>query len=95
MSFVKPVKGWIPDSFGEEHAGRAYAFVHLDVDLYEPTKASLEFFYARMPQGGVIVVDDYASATFPGARLAVEEFLSDYQYAFFLESQLMGCIIVK
>ena len=40
-------KGWIPNEF--PHAeDRQFAFVHVDVDLYEPTRDSFEFFYPRM-----------------------------------------------
>lgn len=93
--FVKLVKGWIPESFTPEIAEKTFSFAHIDVDLYEPTKAALYFFYERLSKGGVIVIDDYNSATFPGARTAVEEFLSDHKPSFFLPSQVMGCVIVK
>lgn len=95
QSFVKLIKGWIPESFTHDVAERTFSFAHIDVDLYEPTKAALYFFYERLSSGGIIVIDDYNSATFPGARTAVEEFLSDHKPSFFLPSQLMGCVIVK
>lgn len=95
MPFVHLVKGWIPDTFTDDLGDKNFAFVHLDVDLYEPTKSSLDFFYSRLSDGGVIVVDDYNSATFPGARIAVQELLEEQKYSLFIESQLMGCIIVK
>ena len=65
--------GWIPDSF----AGipeKKYKFVHLDLDLYEPIKGSVEYFYPRMVKGGIIVIDEYALCRWPGARQAVDEF---------------------
>jgi hypothetical protein len=69
-------KGWIPERFAEV-ADRRFSFVHIDVDLYGPTRASLEFFYARMSERGVIVCDDYGFSTCPGATRAVHEFLDD------------------
>lgn len=66
-------RGWIPESF----AGlpeKNYKFVHLDLDLYEPIKGSVEYFYPRMVKGGIIVIDEYALARWPGARKAVDEF---------------------
>lgn len=36
-------KGWIPSRF-DAVADRTFAFVHVDVDLYEPTRDSIEFF---------------------------------------------------
>jgi hypothetical protein len=65
--------GWIPDCLADA-ADRKFCFVHVDVDLYEPTKASLDFFRPRMVPGGIIVCDDYGFETCPGARRAVDEF---------------------
>ena len=69
-------KGWIPERFPEIEEKR-FCFVHVDVDLYEPTLASLEFFYPRMNQGGLIVCDDYGFTSCPGATKAVDEYLED------------------
>jgi len=65
--------GWIPDCF-RDATDRSFCFVHIDVDLYEPTLASVEFFGPRMVPGGIIVCDDYGFETCPGARRAVDEF---------------------
>lgn len=72
-SFFTCLQGWIPERFGDI-AECQFSFVHIDVDLYEPTRDSLEFFGARMVSGGVIVCDDYGFATCPGARKAVDDF---------------------
>jgi hypothetical protein len=61
--------GWIPEAFPQD--GRRYRFVHVDVDLYQPTKASLEHFWPHLVPGGLMVCDDY---NWPGAKRAVEEF---------------------
>jgi len=66
-------KGWIPERFEEVADGR-FSFVHIDVDLYQPTLDSLEFFYPRTVDGGVIVMDDYGFVTCPGAKRAADEF---------------------
>lgn len=68
-------KGWIPERF-EEIADRKFAFAHLDVDLYEPTRDSIEFFYPRMPDGAILICDDYGCGTCPGATKAINEFLA-------------------
>ena len=69
-------KGWIPDRFGEVEQER-FAFVHIDVDLHEPTLESVRFFYDRLNSGGVLLCDDYAFASCPGATRAIDEFLRD------------------
>ncbi len=74
--FVQYHRGWIPDRFPDV-ADRSFSFVHIDVDLYEPTRDSLAFFYERMSAGGVILSDDYGFESCPGARRAFDEFLAD------------------
>ena len=68
--------GWIPERFTDVADAR-FAFVHIDVDLYQPTYDSLEFFYPRMAPGGLIVCDDYGFASCPGATRAFDEFFID------------------
>jgi hypothetical protein len=63
-------QGWIPQSF----AGlpeRRYRFVHLDLDLHDPTLGALEYFFPRLVAGAVVVCDDY---DWPGERKAVDGF---------------------
>jgi hypothetical protein len=69
-------RGWIPDSFRGVSAEH-FCFVHIDVDLYEPTRASLEFFYPRLSSGGIVVCDDYGFTTCPGAKRAFDDFAAD------------------
>lgn len=68
--------GWIPQTLGAV-SDKAFAFVHIDVDLYEPTRDSLAFFFDRVVPGGLIVCDDYGSAYCPGARKAFDEFFAN------------------
>jgi hypothetical protein len=68
--------GWIPERFPEV-TDRKFSFVHIDVDLGNPTHESLAFFYPRMQPGGIIVCDDYGMSTCPGATQAIDRFLAD------------------
>jgi ABC-type polysaccharide/polyol phosphate transport system ATPase subunit len=72
---AKIYKGWVPERF-QDVADRCFCFVHVDVDLYEPTRASVEFFYERLVTNGLMVFDDYGFETCPGARQAVDEFFA-------------------
>jgi len=49
------------------------ALLHLDMDVYEPTKYALNKFIKYMCKGGIILLDDYATVF--GATKAVDEFL--------------------
>ena len=73
FSNIHIMKGWIPERFPEVESHR-FRFVHIDVDLYEPTLQSLEFFYPRLVSNGVIVMDDYGYYTCPGAYRAANEY---------------------
>ena len=74
FSNVYILAGWIPTRFDDVESNE-FSFVHIDVDLYAPTKASLEFFYPRLVDGGIIVMDDYGFETCPGARRAADEYM--------------------
>ena len=65
-------KGSIPEIFSELPE-TGWSFVHIDVDLYEPTKAYLNYFLDRMAPGGVIVNDDFGSPLFPGGGRGWQE----------------------
>ena len=67
------LQGWIPEVL-ESLPESSWAFVHLDVDLYEPTLGALEYFVPRVVQGGVVINDDYLSPLFPGAGQAWDEY---------------------
>ena len=66
-------KGLFPATSGPI-ADKNFSFVHLDVDLYQPTRDSLEFFYPRVNPGGMFLIHDYLWAE--GVRKAVQEFFA-------------------
>jgi hypothetical protein len=68
------IQGFFPDSITDAVRERTFALAHLDCDLYEPMKAALEFFYARMPRGAMLILHDYSSGCWIGATKAIDEF---------------------
>ena len=46
-------QGWFPQSANDIDKSERFSFVRLDMDLYDPIYAGLEFFYPRMSKGGV------------------------------------------
>jgi predicted O-methyltransferase YrrM len=66
--------GFFPDSAAAVR-NRTFSFVHLDVDLYDSTRAALEFFYPRLCPGGILVSHDYVAAA--GVRQAFDEFFAN------------------
>jgi hypothetical protein len=94
FQFIHLYKGWIPSQFHEVE-DRQFAFVHIDVDLYEPILDSLNFFFPKLVKGGVMAFDDYGITQFPGAKKAVDEFLEKNTCQFFYEVPMGSSFIIK
>ncbi|MBU4376237.1 MAG: TylF/MycF family methyltransferase [Candidatus Omnitrophica bacterium] len=79
---LKLIKGYFDHSL-LHHPKNPIAILHIDGDLYQSYKAVLENLFDRVSSGGVIIFDDFLSCEdekkqrFPGARLAVKEFLNE------------------
>ncbi|GHV75099.1 hypothetical protein AGMMS49940_24010 [Spirochaetia bacterium] len=70
------VEGFIPETFSkyfEQKPATQIALLHIDVDVYEPTKACLDNLYEKVVKGGLIVFDDYGQVD--GATRAINEFI--------------------
>ncbi len=94
FDFVELYKGWIPERFNEA-AGSRFSFVHIDVDLYEPIRDSLRFFWPRVVDGGIVVLDDYGFTQFPGAKKAADEFFAACEPRFFYAAATGSAFAVK
>jgi O-methyltransferase len=66
------IAGYFPETAACVSQER-FSYVHLDLDLYQPTMAALQFFYPRVLSGGRIIVHDYSQCE--GVWKAVDEFL--------------------
>lgn len=69
------IKGNIFDTlptYLEKHPETRLSFLHLDMDVKEPTDFALEQLYERVVPGGLIVFDDYNAVA--GATISVDNF---------------------
>jgi hypothetical protein len=71
--------GWIPDVFATLPQ-REWSFVHLDLSLFEPTLAALEYFVPRLSPGGSILCD--TSSFCPGVEKAWTTFFEHRELAY-------------
>ncbi|NBC37132.1 hypothetical protein GTZ99_11240 [Novosphingobium sp. FSY-8] len=71
-----------------------FAFVSLDVDLYAPTLAGLEWFYERLNPGGYIFVHDYNNRRYMGVRQAVEAFLAKVPAPMLALPDFAGSVVI-
>ena len=63
------------DKYLDDNPHLKISLLHIDVDLYEPTKVILEKLYNRVTKGGIIVLDDYGA--FAGTNKAVDDFFKN------------------
>lgn len=78
---VKLIQGDIcetVDKYLIENPHTKISLLHIDTDVYEPSKVGLEKLFDRVVRGGIIIFDDYG--TVEGETLAVDEFLADKKY---------------
>lgn len=69
------IKGNVFDTlptYLEKHPETRLSFLHLDMDVKEPTDFALEQLYERVVPGGLIVFDDYNAVV--GATTSVDNF---------------------
>lgn len=73
---VELVKGDICDTLPamiERDKSMLVSLLHVDIDLYEPTKAAIATCLPRMPKGAVICFDELCYRDWPGETAAVLE----------------------
>lgn len=57
------------------------ALLFIDLDLYIGYKYSLKSFWTHVSSGGIVAFDEYNDVKWPGATLAINEFLSTINYS--------------
>ena len=62
--------------FFQQYTGSVFS-ANIDCDLYEGYRVCLENIYHKCQSGSFIYLDEYYSLKFPGARIAVCEFMAD------------------
>ncbi|MEI6586647.1 MAG: TylF/MycF/NovP-related O-methyltransferase [Sediminibacterium sp.] len=70
---IKYYKGWIPKVLNLD---TKISFLHLDLDLYQPTKDCLEYFWEKIIDGGIVLCDLHNEVS-TGASKATKDFFSN------------------
>lgn len=95
---VNLVKGFFNESL-PKFTGTNVAFLHLDVDLYQSYKETLDFFWHRVAKGGVVLFDEYKQPgvedAFPGAVKAIDEFFGEQRRMIQYDKVVKRYYIVK
>lgn len=76
--YVHLHRGFIPHTFDQVDQAMRFAFVHIDVDLYQSAYDCLEYFYSRMVPRGIMLFDNYGFYVYRDSeKRAVDEFFAD------------------
>ena len=73
---IELIKGNVTDTipaYFEENQHERISLLHLDMDIYLPTKFAIEYLYDNLVKGGIVMIDDYATVS--GATAAIDEFI--------------------
>lgn len=89
---AKIFPGFFPET--AEGIEERFAFVSLDVDLYDPTRAGLDWFYDRLNPGGYIFVHDYNNQRYRGVRNAVDAFVEATGACFVPLPDFAGSVVI-
>jgi len=91
-------KGFVEADFASlERLPEKVSFAYVDFDFYEPILIVLEALHAKLPQGAIVVVDDYDFFS-TGAKTAVDEFVRRHpEYVLEIPEKILGhfCVLTK
>ena len=72
---IELVEGWVQNSIPQVNDRiNKISILRLDMDVYHPTKFTLDLWWDKISDGGVIIIDDWA---LDGVRVACYEFFEE------------------
>lgn len=85
-------KGYFPEIMKE--VKDQFCFVSLDMDLYQPTYAGLQYFYPKLSHGGYIFIHDCRNLGYQGSRKAVINFCEESKIGYVLLQDQWGTAVI-
>ena len=87
------IKGFFEETM-PEYLPQSISLLHIDCDLYNGYKHVLNCCWPRMAPGGLILFDEYDDQSWPGARLAVDDFCQEQQITIQFQPTLQRYTII-
>ncbi len=87
-------KGFIPKSFKTTINPDKISWLHIDLNSSMPTLESLKFFYPKLENNGVILLDDYGHDGYADSRVVIEDFFENKNIQF-LQLMTGQALVVK
>lgn len=85
-------KGYFPETFDLQD--ESFAFVSIDLNLYDPVSKALELFYPKMVRGGYIIVSDYQAPFYEGTKKAVDDWSRKTGVKFVPVADFYGSVLI-
>lgn len=84
LSNVEILEGIFPEETGQLVENQLFRLCHIDVDVYQSSKDTVDWIWDRMVPNGVIVFDDYGYVRTDGITKHIEEMMMDKdKYVFY------------
>ncbi len=76
---VKIIQGFVPYTFSNLNIKNKYSLVFFDCDLYQPCLDTLNYFWSKLSEGGLMLIHDYFYEPngFVGVEKATTKFCQD------------------
>jgi len=96
---VKLIEGFFSDTLvtniDQELSDSVFSLVNIDVDLCEPYRRCIEFFYPRMVSNGIMIFDEYEFHGCPNSTKVINEFLAKINYDAIRHGNRLSVIVRK
>lgn len=95
VSNVKILKGYFPQDTSMLIDSDKFAYVHIDVDIYESAKNTFDWAWPKVSQYGMIVFDDYGYSSTEGVTKFIDDYVSHLPDAMFIFNMGGQAIVMK
>jgi O-methyltransferase len=92
---VELCQGLFPQETGSLVTSERFKLVHIDVDIYESARDTVDFVWDKLVPGGLIVFDDYGYSATEGVTRYVDEELRGRPGSLFVYNVVGHGIVVK
>jgi O-methyltransferase len=95
LNKVQILKGYFPDQTAHVIGSEAFAFVHIDVDIFESAAKTFDWAWPRLSDYGMVVFDDYGYSATEGVTNFVDNHIKNKPDAFFMFNMGGQALVIK
>jgi O-methyltransferase len=95
LSNLQILKGYFPQDTSKLINADKFAYVHIDVDIYESAKNTFDWAWPRVSQHGMIVFDDYGYSSTEGVTKFLDEYVRHLPDALFIFNMGGQAAVIK